>query len=599
MLSIRETISRIGKSIRQIDNVSKSSKTKPTINPHRRGRLLHKTNNYLPNEKLSELKPLYTDFQRKVFQDFLKPIEIPNLKTFNAKEEYDSAQASRNWLQRSSTNPQDILATFHKDKAEFDKLIKYLLEVTPPQLKNIDYQNELAMRRILDQQTKVYDVPHHAFHEIPPIPSPLTKDSFEQYIYHLTHCKFHYRNSLSLQSGIIPHILLYTHKTTNEKFRPFRSTTTFNWLIKYFGHDKNQSSFARELLLVMNIEGHLLNTETINYLLKVIKVHSRIRSNTSSFTLALKYLKLSQKLGIDVNLLTWSKVYDIIDNVHLKEAFISFIQENGIPILRGLLLRIIDDFARVAPTTADLTYFIENDLGYAQWEHDDMIRNKVIFHLARANGGKFTGANEYDFKSWLLGLKSSGQPQKAMLMLQQYFERTVEIHETLPIFTIIIDTLVEEYTDIRHLKQLVFVVRGMVYEATRVLDLPCEIIQYTDSAQTIPENYKMLARSLYGKLHELQARVEFANNHTFENIPPPWQMLSQQEIERWTVLVKNTTQLFPEFENPTVFPAPEIDKIVSHIKAKGIASRNRTRVHKLTQGLDNYTINLMKERCLL
>ena len=37
-------------------------------------------------------------------------------------------------------------------------------------------------------------------------------------------------------------------------------------------------------------------------------------------------------------------------------------------------------------------------------------------------------------------------------MLQQYFERTVEIHETLPIFTIIIDTLVEEYTDIRALK---------------------------------------------------------------------------------------------------------------------------------------------------
>ena len=104
-------------------------------------------------------------------------------------------------------------------------------------------------------------------------------------------------------------------------------------------------------------------------------------------------------------------------------------------------------------------------------------------------------------------------------MLQQYFERTVEIHETLPIFTIIIDTLVEEYTDIRHLKQLVFVVRGMVYEATRVLDLPCEIIQYTDSAQTIPENYKMLARSLYGKLHELQARVEFANNHTLKTYP--------------------------------------------------------------------------------
>ena len=76
--------------------------------------------------------------------------------------------------------------------------------------KNIDYQNELAMRRILDQQTKVYDVPHHAFHEIPPIPSPLTKDSFEQYIYHLTHCKFHYRNSCRCSLALSPYPTIHT-----------------------------------------------------------------------------------------------------------------------------------------------------------------------------------------------------------------------------------------------------------------------------------------------------------------------------------------------------------------------------------------------------
>lgn len=603
MLSIRETISRIGKSIRQIDSLSKTNKPPNKPHPRNERQVLHKENKYLPNEKLAQLKPMYTDFQRKVFQDFLKPIEIPNLKTFNKKEEYDSALASRNWNKRASQKPQDVLDTFLADKPEFDKLIKYLLEITPPHLKNIDYHNELTIRRILDQEAiRAYDVPHHAFHEIPPIPSPLTKDSFEQYIYHLTHCKFHYRNSLSLQSGIIPHILLYTHKTTTTKFRPFRSTTTFNWLIKYFGHDKNQSSFARELLLVMNIEGHLLNTETINNLLKVVKVHSRIRANANSFTLALKYLKLSQKLGIDVNLLTWSKVYDIIHNVHLKEAFISFIQENGIPILRGLLLRIIDDFATIASTTEDLIYFIENDLGFKHWENDDIIRAKVIFHRARVNGGPFTGSNEYDFKNWLLGLKNSTQ-LSSLLMLQQYFGRTIEIHETIPIFSIIIESLVDEYTDIRHLKQLVFVVRGMIYEATHVLSIPCEIIQYADS-QTIPENYKMLARILYGKLHELQARVEFTNSHTFENISLPWEMLSQEEIEKWMALtnkIKNDQayQLFPHLQDSREFPKTEIDKIMSHIKAKGVASRNRTRVDKITQGFDDYTVALMKERSLL
>ena len=56
---------------------------------------------------------------------------------------------------------------------------------------------------------------------------------------------------------------------------------------------------------------------------------------------------------------------------------------------------------------------------------------------------------------------------------------------------------VEEYTDIRHLKQLVFVVRGMVYEATRVLDLPCEIIQYTDSAQTIRKLQDACSKSVW------------------------------------------------------------------------------------------------------
>lgn len=616
MLSIKDTISRIGRSIRQVESLTQSSNPKSPIKlPATKPclKVIPKTHTQLSNEGLNQLKPLYTDFQRKVFQDFLKPLNIPNLKTFCEKVDYNNREAKQNWLQKTSTEPQDVLDTFIKHRYQFKRLMKYLLAITPSHLKGILYSNVQQIQHILQEEEKVQlslerpKIPHNTFHEIPPLPSPLTKESFEEYIFKLTHSKYHYKNSLSLQSGIIPQILLHTHKLSNEKFKPFRSTATFNHLIKYFGYDKNQSLFARELLLVMNNDGHVADFGTINNLLCVVKLHSRIRSNTSSYRLALKYLKFGHQLGVQVNLSTWTRIYDIIDNVYLKEQFLNTLQEKGIPILRPLLLRILKDFSKTTKKTKDVIYFIENDLGMKNWQEDGLVRGQVLCHQA-LNYGEDSAQpwlNEFDFKNWLQGLKENEnfKGEKSIIMLKQYFARDFEISETLPIFAILIQQLVSEFLDIRHLKQLVFVVRGLIYEATNQLGIPVEVDSYGDGNYSIPENYKILARNLQDALPMLQAKIEFINKFSYEKLPLPWEWLSDQEVQRWEALKQkfkiSNTELFPLLEGTSLIPQEELVKIMNHIKAKGIASRNRSRVEMVKMGFDGYTLNRMKDRGLI
>ena len=616
MLSIKETISRIGRSIRQVDslkqtcnpriqNKNPATKAHPKIIP-----TIHKD---LPREELTQLKPLYTDFQRKIFQDFLKPLDIPNLKTFNEKQTYNDVEANQNWVQKSSRDPQDVLDTYVKHRHQFNRLMNYLLEITPNHLKGIPYSNVHQIQHILEEEAKNHGqrskIPHNIFHEIPLLPSPLTKESFEDYIYKLTHAKYHYKNSLSLQSGIIPQILLYTHKLSNEEFKPFRSTNTFNHLIKYFGHDKNQSLFARELLLVMNNDGHSPDFGTINNLLSVVKLHSRIRSTTSSYRLALKYLEFGEKSGIRMNLTTWVRIYDIIDNVYLKEQFLNIVQDNGIPILRSLLLRILDDFVKTTKITQDVIYFIENDLGMKNWHHDGLVRGKVVHHQALNNNNNSQDIpnlelNEFDFKNWLQGIKSNDnfKDKKSLIMLKKYFSRDFDISESLPIFTIIIEQLITDFQDIRHLKQLVFVVRSLIYEATNQLNIPVEINSYQDGNFSIPENYKIISRNLHNALPELQSRIEFINKFSLEKLPTPWEWLSEEEILQWDILKKqnfNYEEIFPEFEDTSLIPDEQIKEILKHIKAKGISSRNRARVEMINLGFDRYTSHVMKERGLI
>ncbi|KAL6450831.1 AEP3 ATPase expression protein 3 [Candida maltosa Xu316] len=625
MNSIKDTISRIGKSIRQVDtgriinnhnNTNNHSIRRTDTKTRRRKKkdieIIHSRDHkeYIPNERLRECKAQYTDFQRKLFQDFLKPLDIPNLKTFNSqKEPYDYETAERKLAKKTSKNPQDILDIFIEDRYQFNSLIKYLLDITPSHLKNLDYNNTLEIQRILTQENSVDSIRHHTFTELPSMPSPLTKQSFEQYIYELTHRTHHYKNSSSLQSGIIPHILLHTHKLTNDEYKDYRSTTTFNYLIKYFGYQKKQSLFARELLLVMNKEGHVPNIDTINLLLSELKNHARSRSTTSTYVLAMKYLRLSEGLGVRVNLQTWNKIYDIINNDYIKEIYLGVVQEHGIPISRNLLLRIIDDFAENVKNTGEIVYFIEHDLGYLDWRMDKLVNGKMIYYMSRYDGVSYNEVditNEYDLKHWLLGISRNERilKNKAMMMLRGLLNKSFPITELIPIYTLVIDELIIEFPDIRHLQKLNFLIRGLIYEATMELNLPIEIINY-QNRNSIPENYKIIARNSHNRLIELQARIEFINQNISKTEKLPWELFTSdgESIKEWENIRDKVKEegyeYFETFQENSIIPKEEISKIMNHIVKRGSSSRNRERLEKINQGFDDYTMNRMKDRKLI
>ena len=241
------------------------------------------------------------------------------------------------------------------------------------------------------------------------------------------------------------------------------------------------------------------------------------------------------------------------------------------------------------------------------WQEDGLVRGQVLYHQA-LNYGEDSAQpwlNEFDFKNWLQGLKENEnfKGEKSIIMLKQYFARDFEVSETLPIFAILIQQLVSEFLDIRHLKQLVFVVRGLIYEATNQLGIPVEVDSYGDGNYSIPENYKILARNLQDALPMLQAKIEFINKFSYEKLPLPWEWLSDLEVQRWEALKQkfkiSNTELFPLLEGTSLIPQEELVKIMNHIKAKGIASRNRSRVEMVKMGFDGYTLNRMKDRGLI
>ena len=170
---------------------------------------------------------------------------------------YNSELAKIVWVRKTNQDTVNVFNNFLEDRIIFNQMMDLLIDITPEYLKSNDIHNDQSLSRILQQQdhqdrmNKFSDItPRYHFHEIPPIP-PLDPESFQKYIYFLTHLKILYKNSLSLQNGLVSDILLHTHKLTNTKYQPFRSVYTYNYLIKFFGYDKNQSSFARELLLVV------------------------------------------------------------------------------------------------------------------------------------------------------------------------------------------------------------------------------------------------------------------------------------------------------------------------------------------------------------
>lgn len=357
MLSIRDTISRIARYARQIDTPPKKSvsdainvaKTPRKVVPHH------------PKAKRST--------QLDIYREFLQPLNIKNLKLMSSADEFDENSARIQWERAKHRGIPNSDTFLLQDRMFFHKMMDYLSTLVTEDLKSTDVIKSAR-----------YECPSISFDELPRVPYPLTPSLFREYIYILTHQKFLYRNSLSLKLGIVARILLYTHSLENDEFRSVRSVHTYNYLIKWFGYDKNQSSFARVLLLMMRKDGHLPNTDTINNLLKCTQIHSHIRSNTNTYQVVLEYLRLARKLNIAIDLSTFSRIYDCINNIFLRELFLARVQHMDLPMLEHLVYKILDDFAETTRDTNEVVSFIEQDLRCTDWRTRSKLSNKVAAH---------------------------------------------------------------------------------------------------------------------------------------------------------------------------------------------------------------------------
>ncbi|EGW32621.1 uncharacterized protein SPAPADRAFT_138987 [Spathaspora passalidarum NRRL Y-27907] len=644
MLSIKDTISRIGRVIRH-SQILKDSENKAIVKNSSNSKVNPQstTNSYSPKviqsiyknlqpDDVKKFKPLYQDFQRKTYREFLEPLDMPTLKTFSEKTEYDIRSAKQAWTKKTSKNPRAILEQYMEDRRMFEIMMSTLIDLTPSHLKDIDHNNPAVLNNVILQQDQIaseykLQVPAHNFHEIPIMPSPLTRENFYEYIYQLTHTNYHYKNSSSLQSGIIPQILLYTHKLTTHEFKEYRSTHTYNCLIHYFGSLKNQSTFARELLLVMKNDGHAYNVDTINSMIKMLSTHANIRGNTSTFGLVLKYLQLSARLNIEINLGTYSYIYSTIKNIHLKENFLKKMQDHGIPIPKSMMVKVLDDFAKTTTDYHEVINFIEKDLGYETWAIDSKFSNKVIYSQAlhaNANDAELEKFNidEYTLLNLFSGIQRNVELQdKAFSMIRIYVEFSKESGRDFTkiprIFQLISRQLITDLKDVRKIETLSYLLRCIIYEATQKLNLPIEVIDYGNGKRSLPENYKIVSRIVGRALQEVDAKITYVNENLKDvSIKPTSVLLDDQEIEIWNHLKLELEQpnsnkkedllLFKVIRSGQLpngaaveLPHESIQQILSHTAAKISAHRNRERILRIDEGSDEYTKRQMVERGLM
>lgn len=634
MNNIRDAIIRVGRSVRLLEQLEgrkvlkstkKVAKIIPTSNVHK------KQDQKLEDKELNKYKFLLLNYQRKIYQDFLAPLNMPSLKVFNNElPKYNEESAVENWHRKKK---KDSLATFEgfiQDRTSFHKMMDLLVKVTPNNLKLEEDRNINILGKILADQenqelehTYPYEFPRHVFTEVPPIPIDLTVESFQKYIYHLTHLTFYYKNSLSLKSGIVADILLYTHRLDNEKFKQYRSVHTYNYLMHYFGYIKNQSSFARELLLVMNKDGHKPNIQTINNLLKLCRTHSNIRSITNTYDIVTKYLKLCHSLNIPVNLTTYNRIYDSINNIFLKEIFLDKLNMINLPILKNLVLRILDDYMKVTTDNPDLINFIESELNYMDWRNDFKVFNKVLYHKCVnldseelickiSDLSKNEKLDNYSLKYIIESIRDNKKiHNKAQLMLTAYVvlaKNNTNIANIPIIYKLIVHQLINGDYD---LFQTSFFTRGLIHDATLELGLPGDITFY-GLKQTDPENYKIFKRIVGLKICTLDAKISYANRNQVA-VPSLKTPLSSDEVNRWSNIKHKLASPYSTsslhklvLENDAILspakshvPASYIERYEFNEWKKMNNFRANERVLRLKKGNQAYVYSQLKDRSII
>lgn len=623
MNNIKDAINRASRSMRMVEYMredkvgSKWTKNGSTgassITETKGNRTIRPPQANLSKKELQKRKRHLNGYQRKIFQDFLKPVNIPNLKIFEPEPRpFDADLAKSNWKAKTSPNNVMRYNSFLENRMAFTKMLDLLVKLTPAHL--LESANDQDLSRKLGLGENHPRSPRYWFSEIPPMPNPLTPESFKDYIYFLTHSRVLYKNSLSLMSGLIPDILLYTHKPTNTKYKLVRSTDTYNYLIKHFGFDKNQSSFARELLLVMKHDGHQINIDTINNLLKLCLIHANIRTTTNTHQIVIKYLKLSRELGIEINLKTWTRVYDLIKNIFFKEMFISKLATINLPILPSLGLRILEDFCETTKNTEDVITFIESDLRLKDWQSHARFSNKVLFHRAKhvaedtldefyvkycAN--QTQGWDDHSSRYVLQGLQQNSNIEEKLLpMLGVYCRLVTTTSEEAPeVFQKVLLVLLSNKEQYDY-EQLSHILRGVIYDATNKLALPGEVMEYTNGHGK-PESYKILRRMVGLQMNQFEGILQ----EIASDFIPIHEPLRGPEIDRWCALKQQMCQV-------GLFKA-EIEKILKLVKKPQLAdgkkyqniqrgkindARARQRVLRLEMGLEAYVEQEMQVRNL-
>ncbi|GEQ67492.1 hypothetical protein JCM33374_g1157 [Metschnikowia sp. JCM 33374] len=575
---------------------------------------------------------------------------MPELKIYDdSLPLYDKSRAELNLASKTSTDRLQIFANFLGERQNFDKMMNLLIELTPPDLMDKDtVENSASLAHVLEREDDQfysyrYDhIPRFHFHEVPSIPHPLTRENFSEYIYFLTHSKILYRNSSSLTSGIVPEILLHTHNLENKQFKPFRSVETYNYLIKYFGFDKFQNSFARELLLVMVEDGHKPNINTINQLLKICRIHANRRSIVSTYKVVINYLNLAKNFDLRPNLSTWNRIYDCIDNIFLKEAFLNKISTVSLPVSNNMCIRILGDFCETTRDTNDVISFLESDLRRPYWREDPRMADKVLYHRIKHMSGNdelsvvfenlYPGVSTDALTLKTLANAIDANPNfthKAYLILCMYTQLSIHVDLVPPeVYSRVIQLLAENKEGF-DLLSLNMIARGVIhYDATKMLKLPIETTEYEKpqskhfkqqrqylpyniSNEAFGEHYRIFKRLSKKSLNTLEAKViHTINNSQGNGVKYPWEPLSQEEEARWksTTAAIRAQERFWEnssekarsvgFIESTTPPVPE-KFVIAYDRYNSIqmrVSNEITTVKKLRMGLDKHLENEMRER---
>ncbi|CCE88447.1 Piso0_001952 [Millerozyma farinosa CBS 7064] len=652
MNSIKDAISKVVRSVNKLEGSStRAPSTLDASWKERRGGQPQPTRVYdrikekgISREDVKEHRHLTRSYQRKLFQDFLEPLNMPYLKAFGDRnEQYDNKSAGQNWRRKHTKTSSETFERFLEERDGFNNMMDLLLEVTPDYMKmgtigadkldarTIDYQ------LVEEQQKKHRDItPRYHFHEIPPMPTD-SPEKFEEYIYFLTHSKILYQNSSSLSSGLVAEILLHTHKLTNTEYKHLRSVHTYNFLIKYFGFDKHQSAFARELLLVMNKDGHRPNIDTINNLLKSCKIHSNIRSLTNTYYLVRRYLMLMKKLGLAANLTTWCRIYDSISNIYLKEHMINMMTSINLPISRALAIRILDDYMKTTTDTKEIMRFVVDDLRI-DWNNDSRFLNKILYHAAvnyhqesMADLQQLFAAHpvdEHSVKYVVEGIARNVQLQEKVPILLSFYSTLDDTLLTNPdVFRLLIRQLCLSSERYDH-QSLAFIVRGLIHDAVAHLHLPSAHDHSASSAAassldavpsaTTPEYLRIMKRLVGRPMLSFEAALAYTSNQSdllsTQPLLPSNQLLpplSAHEVADWTKMKNycrhgsygiarpaeaSTFNLKPSHSK---VPSAYIESCIQTHYRLSAAARNSLRIYKLSEGLDTYTVDEMVRRSIL